>query len=182
MNPPFDLAARFLERSRYYLGEEYPLKIVGALQSMPADKLWYRPNARANSAGNIVLHLCGNVRQWIVAGVGGATDVRERDEEFSALGGLNCEELIAELHAARDAVMEVLATVTPEMLGEQRRIQGRDTSVFSAIYHVVEHYSGHAGQLILLAKSFTTGGVQFYDDANGMARPLFQIASTRDID
>lgn len=182
MNAPFDLATRFLERSRYYLGEEYPVKIAAALRSMPSDKLWWRPNNRANSAGNIVIHLCGNVRQWIVAGVGGAPDVRQRDAEFAAVDGMSCEELLAELHAARDAVMDVLSTLSPDMLGEQRSIQGRDTNVFAAIYHVVEHYSGHAGQLILLAKTFTPAGVQFYEDADGLARPLFRVSNASDID
>ncbi len=178
----FDPANRFLERSRYYLGEEYPLKIEAALRSLPADKLWWRPNARANSAGNIVLHLCGNVRQWIVAGVGGAADARDRNAEFAAQSGLTCDGLIAELRAARDAVVGVLSGLDAGSLGENRRIQGRDTTIFSAIYHVVEHYSGHTGQVILLAKSFVTGAVQFYDDADGLAQPTFRTGNSGDVD
>lgn len=178
----FDLAVRFLERSRYYLAEEYPLKIAAALRSMPSEKLWWRPHAQANSAGNIVLHLCGNVRQWIVAGVGGAPDVRDRDAEFTAVDGWSREALVAELYASCAAARDVLTMLTPESLGDTRRIQGRDTSVFSAIYHVVEHFSGHTGQVILLAKSFTPGAVQFYDDADGLARPFFRTGNKSDID
>ena len=81
---PFDPAATFLARSRYYLGLEYPGKIRLALSAMPESELWHRPNASSNSAGNLVLHLAGNVRQWIVSGVGGAPDVRARDAEFAA--------------------------------------------------------------------------------------------------
>ncbi len=74
---PFDLAARFLERSRHYLGVEYPAKIRAALLTVPPDRLWWRANETSNSAGNLVLHLTGNVRQWIVSGVGGAPDTRQ---------------------------------------------------------------------------------------------------------
>lgn len=179
---PFDLAARFLDRSRHYLCDEYPIKLTAALRSMPADKLWWRPNDAANSAGNLVMHLAGNVRQWIVAGVGGAPDVRARNAEFAADGGMDGEALIAHLLAARNEVRSTLADVTPGMLGESRWIQGRETTVFAAIYHVVEHYSGHVGQVILLAKSFTPGAVRFYEDGDGLARPLFMPGDGRDID
>lgn len=182
MDNAFHLATRFLERSQYYLTEEYPLKIAAALRSMPPDKLWWRPHAQANSAGNIVLHLCGNVRQWIVAGVSGAPDVRNRDAEFAAVDGLSCEELVAELETSCAAVRDVLTALSPEALSETRCIQGRNTTVFSAIYHVVEHFSGHAGQVILLAKSFTPGAVRFYDDTNGLGRPLFHTSSASDIE
>jgi uncharacterized damage-inducible protein DinB len=178
----FNLAVRFLERSQYYLAEEYPLKIAAALRSMPAEKLWWRPHAQANSAGNIVLHLCGNVRQWIVAGVGGAPDVRDRHAEFAATDGLSCEALVAGLYDACTAARDVLAALSPASLGEKRYIQGRETTVFAAVYHVVEHFSGHTGQIILLAKSFSPDAVRFYDDSQGLARPLFRAGNQNDID
>jgi len=178
----FNLADRFLTRSTHYLCDEYPAKLEAALRSMPAVRLWWRPNDAANSAGNLVLHLCGNVRQWIVSGVGGHPDVRHRDAEFAAREGPDAEALIAELHAARDAVRAVLTSLTHASLGEPRMIQGRETTVFAAIYHVVEHFSGHTGQIILLAKSFTPQAVRFYDDAGGLARPLFLPGNVQDID
>ncbi len=176
-----DLASRFLERSQYYLGTEYPAKLRAALTAIPADRLWWRPDPSANSAGNLVLHLAGNVRQWVVSGIGGAPDVRERDEEFAATGGWDHERLLAHLEAAcRDAVA-VIATLDAEALGATRRIQGRDTSVFAALYHVVEHFSGHTGQIILIAKWLTPHAVQFYDDTGGLARPTFLPAGASDI-
>ncbi len=179
---PFDLATRFLERSRHYLCVEYPAKIDAALRTIPPDMLWWRPNDSANSAGNLVLHLNGNVRQWIVCGVGGAPDVRRRDVEFATRGGAGHETLLAGLRATCDEVHAVLSRLAPDMLGEPRAIQGRDTTVFSAIYHVVEHFSGHTGQIILLAKSFTPGAVRFYDDTGGLARPTFMPDGAQDID
>ena len=94
-----DLASAFLERSRYYLGLEYPGKIRLALTAMPADRLWQRANESSNSAGNLVLHLAGNVRQWIVSGVGGAPDVRHREAEFAARGGAGLEALLGTLES-----------------------------------------------------------------------------------
>lgn len=168
-----DLPARFIERSRYYLGLEYPAKIRAALQAIPANRLWERHNAASNSAGNLVLHLTGNVRQWVVAGIGGAPDERNRDAEFAARDGHSAADLLDDLEKVLSEVDAVLARLTADSLGESRRIQGRETSVFSALYHVVEHFAGHTGQIILLAKQYAPGQIRFYDDTNGLARPTF---------
>ena len=168
------LVDSFLERSRYYLGLEYPGKIRLALSAMPPDRLWQRANAASNSPANLVLHLAGNVRQWIVSGVGGAPDVRARNAEFSARDGAGGAELLTVLESACADAVAVLDRLDASALDETRTIQGRRTTVFSAIYHVVEHFSGHTGQLILLAKAAApTGSIRFYDDAGGLARPLF---------
>ena len=168
------LAKAFLDRSCYYLGVEYPRKIRIALEAMPPERLWWRPNASSNSAGNLLLHLAGNVRQWIVSGVGGAPDVRHRDTEFAAQGDGTLPALLAALDGTCAEACAVIAALAPSTLLETRHIQGRTTSVFSAVYHVVEHFAGHTGQLILLAKATAPeGAVQFYDAAGGIARPLF---------
>lgn len=176
-----DLASAFLERSRYYLGLEYPGKIRLALTQMPPDRLWHRANDSSNSAANLVLHLAGNVRQWIVSGVGGAPDVRQRDAEFAARDGAGLEELLALLEAACADAVAVFDRLDAASLAESRMIQGRRTTVFAAIYHVVEHFSGHTGQLIMMAKAAApAGAVRFYDDAGGLARPLFLPAGLTD--
>lgn len=179
---PFELAGRFIERSRYYLGVEYPAKIRVAVSAVPLDRLWWRPNESSNSVGNLLLHLTGNVRQWIVSGVGGAPDVRERDTEFAAEGGAKAAFLVEQLEKTLSEVDAVLARTTPEQLGEARLIQGRQTTVFAAIYHVVEHFAGHTGQIILLAKSIAPEGIRFYDDTGGLARPTFLGDSRSDVD
>ena len=178
----FDTGRRFLERSRYYLGVEYPAKLRLAVQAVPVDRLWWRPHPASNSVGNLVLHLTGNVRQWVVSGIGGAPDVRQRDAEFAAAGGMSASELLEQLEKALSEVDAVLARLAPESLGEVRMIQGRETTVFSALYHVVEHFSGHVGQVILLAKSFAPGELRFYEDAGGLARPTFLGDGRSDIE
>jgi uncharacterized damage-inducible protein DinB len=169
----FEVGVRFLERSRYYLGVEYPAKIRSAVLALPADRLWWRANPESNSVGNLVLHLAGNVRQWVVSGVGGAPDSRDRPAEFAAEGGPDASALLEHLEKALSEVDAVLARTSPDALGESRMIQGRETTVFAAIYHVVEHFAGHTGQIILMAKMHAPGSIRFYDDAGGLARPTF---------
>jgi len=176
-----DLASRFVERSQYYLGTEYPAKIRAALRSIPADRLWWRPYPTANSAGNLVLHLAGNLRQWVISGIGGTPDVRTRDAEFAATDGWDHDTLLALLETTCQEAVQVIGTLDAESLAESRTIQGRETTVFAALYHVVEHFSGHVGQVILIAKWLVPDAVRFYDDAGGLARPTFLPEGTTDI-
>ena len=76
------------------------------------------------------------------------------------------------LATVRDADA-VLASLDAVRLAELRTIQGRDVTVLDAVYHVVEHFSLHTGQIILLAKRFAPGRLEFYEDAGGLARPRF---------
>ena len=109
-----------------------------------------------------VLHLSGNVRQWIVAGVGGRVDTRQRDAEFAASGGGSGAELAARLKEAVEEAAGVLAELTPERLGERIVVQHYDVAVLEAIYHVVEHFSGHTGQIIFATKMLTGADLGFY--------------------
>jgi uncharacterized damage-inducible protein DinB len=168
-----DIARAFLERSRHYLVREYPTKIQRCLDVLPADVLWRRDDESGNSIGNLLLHLSGNVRQWIVSGVGGAPDARQRSSEFSAREGADASELMAGLRGTLREVDEVLASLDERSLGEARRIQGRDVNVLVGVFHVADHFSMHTGQIILLTKRYAPGRVQFYEDAGGLAIPRF---------
>jgi uncharacterized damage-inducible protein DinB len=168
-----DIAQAFLERSRHYLVREYPAKIQRCLDVLPVDALWRRDDESTNSIGNLLLHLAGNVRQWIVAGVGGAPDARERSAEFSARAGHDASSLMDLLRTTLGEVDVVLAGLDARQLEEPRRIQGRDVKVLDAVYHVVEHFSMHTGQIILLTKRYAPGRIHFYEDAGGLAVPRF---------
>jgi uncharacterized damage-inducible protein DinB len=168
-----DIARAFLDRSRQYLVREYPAKIQRCLDVLPAEALWRRDDASENSVGNLLLHLSGNVRQWIVSGVGGAPDDRRRSAEFDARRGDDASALMAGLLGTLREADEVLASLDEQALGAARRIQGRDVRVLDAVYHVAEHFSMHTGQIILLTKRYAPGRVQFYEDAGGLAIPRF---------
>jgi uncharacterized damage-inducible protein DinB len=172
-----DIAAAFLERSRHYLSVEYPTKIHRCLALLPAHALWERSDPRSNSIGNLLLHLAGNVRQWIVSSVGGAPDARHRSAEFEARDGDEADALFARLRGTLDEADAVIARLDARSLMERRAIQGRDVSVLDAVYHVVEHFSLHTGQIILLTKARVPGGIQFYEDAGGLAIPRWRDAA-----
>jgi uncharacterized damage-inducible protein DinB len=163
----------FVEKSRYYLATEYPSKIRLAVQDLSYDDVWRRTNDQSNSIGNLIVHLAGNIRQWIVAGIGGVESDRNRDAEFAMRNGPELPELLALLDAAILDVDRVLASLTENELTLDRTIQGRQTNVLAAIYHVVEHFSMHTGQIIMMAKMYAPHSVKFYDDAGGNAVPLW---------
>ena len=142
---------QFLALSRDYLTGDYVPQILACLHQLSEADVWWRGNEASNSIGNLVLHLAGNARQWIVAGVAGAPDTRERAAEFTATSG-SVSDLIVLFQTAMSEVGEALAQVTPARLDEPRRIQGIETTVMGAIYHVVEHFSTHTGQIVLLTK------------------------------
>jgi uncharacterized damage-inducible protein DinB len=164
-----DISQEFLARSRHYLAMEYPAKIRLCLDVLPPEALWHRSDERSNSVGNLLLHLAGNVRQWIISSVGGASDSRFRSGEFVAREGQDVERLWLALRGTLDEADAVLAAQSAASLLERRTIQGRDVSVLGAVYHVVEHFALHTGQIILLTKAHAPGRIQFYEDAGGLA-------------
>ena len=164
----------FLEQARYFLGTEYRTQIRLAVEALPEDGLWWRANDQSNSVGNLLLHLNGNVRQWILGGVGQQPNERNRASEFAARTGPTASELLATLDRTLDEVDRVLGALTPAALLESRAIQGRDTTAMAAIFHVVEHFSQHLGQIILIAKLRAPGAINFYENAGGLATPVWK--------
>jgi uncharacterized damage-inducible protein DinB len=132
--------------------EKYLPSIVRCLQSLNEKEIWWRPNKASNAAGNIILHLCGNVRQWIVSGLGGAQDVRVREKEFSERGPVPRQMLITQLKTTVGQACEVIDRLTAEKLLQEYRIQGYRVSGLTAILHVYEHFAYHAGQITYLTK------------------------------
>ena len=110
-----------------------------------------------------MLHLSGNVRQWIVSGLGAATDSRDRDSEFAQRGKIPRAELFAGLKRTVEEAVAVLARLDPDALLEKRRIQGLEVSMLEAVLHVVEHFSMHTGQIIMLSKMYVGIDLEFYD-------------------
>jgi uncharacterized damage-inducible protein DinB len=169
-----DPGGAFLEEARRYLAVEYPAKIRACLTQLSDDDLWWRPNQQSNGVGNLLLHLAGNIRQWIVSGVGGEPDRRRRQAEFDERGPLPRADVLARFDAAVGDAARVLAALGPGQLGAARRIQGRDTTVLLAVFHVVEHFAMHTGQIAYVTKLRTGRDLSFYRDAGGMAIPTWQ--------
>jgi len=125
---------------------------VKCLKLLDEKDIWWRPNAASNTVGNLVLHLCGNVRQWIISGLGGAQDVRERDKEFGEQGPVSREELIARLKSTVLEACRIIETMPVAAFSREFDIQGYRVSGLKAVMTVVEHFSHHAGQIIYLTK------------------------------
>jgi uncharacterized damage-inducible protein DinB len=136
-------------------------RIGVCLSQLSEDRVWARGSENENAVGNLVLHLAGNVRQWIVAGVGGRRDTRDRDGEFAARGGRPAD-LEAHLRQAVEDAAAVIEGLTPERLAARLTIQGYEVSVLEAVYHVVEHFSMHTGQIIFATKILTGADLGFY--------------------
>jgi uncharacterized damage-inducible protein DinB len=169
------LCREFVARSRFYLTDEYRTKIRRAVKALPPDAIWQRANDGSNSVGNLLVHLAGNVRQWIVSGVGGAPDTRDRGAEFNARTGPGADELLARLEKVLEEADAVIARLTPDDLVQRRTIQGRDVTVMAAVYSAVQHFSTHLGQIIMIAKERAPGAIRFYEDTpDGKARAIWR--------
>jgi uncharacterized damage-inducible protein DinB len=168
------LAAAFVDRSRRYLVEDFHPRILAALDRLSDADLWWRPNEASNSAGNLVLHLCGNARQWIVGGVGGEPDRRERQAEFDARGGVTRAELVALLARTFADLDRTLRGFDAARLLERRTIQGSEVTLLEAILHVVEHVSHHTGQLLWIAKARSGADLGLWHVEGGVAKPTWK--------
>ncbi|MFT7462058.1 MAG: putative damage-inducible protein DinB [Pseudohongiellaceae bacterium] len=162
------MGAAFLRQSIEFLRDDYLPRIERALAALPADDLWWRANDGALSAGTILLHLTGNVQQWIVSGLGGAADQRHRASELSANGGSDAAALFERLTQTVQAACTVIAEQGEAELTQPLVLQGFPTSPLQAMYHVVEHFSWHTGQLVAIAKqrAGANHGISFYDDGS----------------
>jgi uncharacterized damage-inducible protein DinB len=130
-------------------------RIEDCLGRLSEVDIWSRATDNENAVGNLVLHLSGNVRQWIVAGVGARPDTRQRDAEFAARGGLVASGLAALLRGIVEEAAAIIEALAPERLCEPLMVQSYNVTVLEAIYHVVEHFSGHTGQIIYATKLLT---------------------------
>lgn len=157
----------FIATAQAFLREEYLPKIERCLEQLTDEQIWWRPNPESNTIGNLVLHLCGNARQWIVCGLGGEDDRRERQSEFDERRVIARDELLTVLRKTIAAVDHVLAGLDARRLLDSYPIQGTEATALAAIFHVTEHFSMHTGQIILLTKMLASRDLAFYDFSSG---------------
>ncbi len=153
--------AEFLDYSAKKL-DQLCSRIEDCIGMLTPEQVWQRGSEQENAAGNLLLHLTGNIRQWILSGVGGAPNTRQRDAEFAARGTAAPDEMLRTLRTTLDEANQVIRTLPHARLTGRVTIQGHHVTVLEAIYHVVEHFSGHAGQIMLLTKRFTGRSLGFY--------------------
>lgn len=155
------LAAALAREAAHEL-DEAVLKITHCVNQLTDEQIWWRSRDDMNSIGNLLLHLCGNLRQWIVAGVGGVPDTRNRPQEFAERGPIPKAELLPRLN---DTVREAQAAMTraaADQLLAPRRIQGFDVTPLGAIFHSIPHFRGHTQEIIHLTRVLLGEQYQFF--------------------
>jgi uncharacterized damage-inducible protein DinB len=158
-----EVASTFIDCAAVFLRDDYLPKIERCLEKLTDEQIWWRANEESNSIGNLILHLCGNARQWIIAGVGSQPDSRVRDAEFAQRETISRDELLNLLQSTLAEIDTVLRGLDASTVLDRRLIQGHDVDVLKAIFHVTEHFSMHAGQIFLLTKLLTATDLRFYD-------------------
>jgi uncharacterized damage-inducible protein DinB len=159
---------QFLETSAQCL-EDFRRRIQTCALRLSEDQVWWRPNPAVNSVGNLLLHLRGNLSQWVLAGLGGVQYERHRTAEFTADRSTGKADLVAGLHATIDECAAVIRRLSAEDLVRKRHIQKYDVDGVYVVIHVVEHLSYHTGQIVQLTKEILgpEGGIDFFPQHNG---------------
>ena len=154
---------RFLAEADQYFAE-YLRKIRECVALLSEAQVWWRPNESVNSVGNLLLHLRGNLSQWVLAALGGQAFERHRAEEFRARGGASKADLLAGLEETVRGVRAVIAGLDAPELERAHHVQGCDTDGLGVVFHVVEHMSYHTGQIVATTKQLTgpEAGIEFY--------------------
>ena len=152
------IEAEFLKYSADKL-EQLTTRIQDCLGKLTSDQIWMRHSESDNAVGNLVLHLAGNVRQWIGFGVAGMPNIRDRDSEFAARSGGDAGQRLA---SVTTEAVAILRSLDPGDLASQTTVQGYTITKMEAIYHVVEHFSQHTGQIIFATKLLTGQDLGYY--------------------
>ena len=152
----------FVESLIFRMDEKTEM-IAKCLHQLSEDELWKRPNEVSNSVGNLLLHLCGNIRQYIISGLGNQEDVRERDLEFSSSGGYNKEALWKKLDLVLEEAKSVIQAADESTWLSHYQVQGYKLTGVGIALHVVEHYAYHTGQIAFWTKILRSKDLGFYE-------------------
>jgi uncharacterized damage-inducible protein DinB len=169
-NTEWDSATLLLEFSRLKLLEEYWPRLRDCVQSLTDEQVWWRPNQASNSVGNLLLHLNGNVRQWLVTPFNRQQDSRDRPAEFRQRESIPAATLLAQLGATLQEASELLSRLTKADLAAKLEIQGYHVRGLEAVCHVVEHFAMHYGQIVYITKMLRGADLGFYRQLNETGR------------
>jgi len=146
------IANAFIESSRRNLSNSYLTRIRRCLELLNDEDIWWRAHETDNSVGNIVLHLCGSVRQQIVSAIGGAESVRDRPKEFAERGPIPKSDLLKLLEGTLQEVDRVLASFDKPLLMTERTTQRGPVTCFEIIFGALRHFAEHTGQIVYITK------------------------------
>lgn len=153
-----------LVNNALYRMDESTRMIKKSLEEISDDEVWQKPNASLNSIANLMLHLCGNISQYIISSLGETEDKRNRDTEFNTTGGLTKAAVLKKLEDTVNTAKRVIFDTTPEQFIKVRQVQGYSLSGVGIVLHAVEHYSYHTGQIAFWVKQLKNRDLGFYED------------------
>src|SRR4051812_47698554 len=165
-----ELAVLFVGHSAKKL-EQMTAHIEACLAKLSDDQIWSRGSENENTVGNLILHLQGNVGQWIIHGIGGAPDIRDRPVEFSTAGGKSTQELSDGLRKTVTEAIGIVNGLSAARLAERTKPQDTEVSVLEAVYQVVGHFQQHTGQIMFATKQVTGADLGFYRPPTRSANP-----------
>lgn len=167
-----ETATLFVEFSRHKLLEQYWPRLRSCVESLNDDQVWWRPNDSSNSIGNLVLHLNGNVTQWLIAPFQHLEDTRDRPAEFSRKDGIVPTTLLADMQKTMTGAAAVFSALTKAELHAHFDIQGYHVTGLHAVYQVVEHFGLHYGQIAYITKLLRGSDLGFYRELSATGRTV----------
>jgi uncharacterized damage-inducible protein DinB len=156
-----DISKEFIEQSIFRI-EENLARIQKCLGELTEKEIWQKPNASSNSAGNLVLHLCGNITQYVISGLGGKEDTRDRDSEFSTEGGFTKQQLNEKITNTINKSVSIIKNINENDLTDVKSVQGYVLTGVAIIVHITEHLSYHTGQITFWTKCLKDKDMGYY--------------------
>lgn len=162
MHPTADDVTRTVLREARDALDESVTKIRHCLNQLSEEQVWWRPHDSMNSIGNLILHLAGNARQWMVSGLGGSADVRDRPSEFSQRSSVPKAALLENLEQVVRETTAVFDRLSAVEMSTERKIQGFSVTGWNALFHCIPHFKGHTQEIISLTRMQLKEGYQFH--------------------
>ena len=159
-----DLVLKEFIAQAVYRIDESTRMVKLSLEQLSDEDIWKRPSIHSNSIANLILHLCGNITQYVISSLGETEDIRQRDLEFNTDGGYTKDQLLEKLIATVNSAKEVIQNTSEKQYLKEREVQGFKFSGIGIVIHVIEHYSYHTGQIAFWTKQITNKKtLGFYD-------------------
>lgn len=162
MRNPTEALAQSCCQEAIHLLSQCLMKTEHCLNQLTEEQVWFRTHETANSIGNLILHLAGNLNQWAVSGVGGQSDTRSREQEFAARGDTTKNELLVQLKVAVQDASEVIQSLSQDDWLKPLQIQGFQVNAYAAIAHTTSHFVGHTHQIIFITRMILGEHYQFH--------------------
>jgi len=152
-----------LVNNALYRMDESTRMIKISLATINEEEFWQKPNTSLNSIANLLLHLCGNISQYIISSLGETEDKRNRTAEFATISGFTKHQLLQQLEDTVGMAKRTIYDASPEQFLRLRQVQGFNLSGIGVVLHAVEHYSYHTGQIAFWVKQLKNKDLGFYD-------------------